>query len=110
MRAMRGRARVSGVAGDIHTPSGSPLRRGDLRATNRATRVRRGRHVARARHHPLRIVFTLGRLHFYRVHDRRILTGSLTESANAGSTDSPLGHAEQPYDRAPRGQPFGCRS
>ena len=50
-----------------------------------------------------------GGLHFYRVHNTKNLTVSLTLSAHAGSTDSPLGRAEQPYDRAPRGQPIGCR-
>ena len=53
---------------------------------------------------------TQGGLHFYRVHNTKILTVSLTVSAHAGSTDSSFGRAEQPYDRAPRGQPIGCRS
>ena len=34
---------------------------------------------------------------------------SLTVSAHAGSIDSSFGRAEQPYNRAPRGQPIGCR-
>ena len=41
--------------------------------------------------------------------DRIVLTVSLTVSAHAGSIDSPFGRAEQPYNRAPRGQPIGCR-
>ena len=40
-----------------------------------------------------------GGLHFYRGRYRIILTGSLTVSANAGSADSPLGRAEQSYNR-----------